>query len=194
MGLSLFAQSLFSLISITSITQVITTCIIQSPLISSRQQSDGQITFPYNYASSFRKIETKIEISSLENLFIIDAIPLSIGIEGVGGVMKTIFPKNTPIPSKKSIVFTRYLDSAINPSIRLFEGENALSQKNHFLGEFEAVGVPPAPRGDPQIQITFSIDHNGVLSLNAKVHTLFKLIFKLTLAPLPRNHTKMGTR
>jgi len=103
-----------------------------------------------------------------DGVVIIDATPLSLGIETVGGVMSKIVPKGTIIPTKKSQVFTTNQDNQSAVNIVVYEGERALTKDNHKLGQFDLTGIPMAPRGTPQIEVTFNIDENGILSVTAK--------------------------
>jgi heat shock protein 5 len=102
-----------------------------------------------------------------EGLVIIDATPLSLGIETVGGVMTKIIPKGSYIPTKKSQVFTTYQDNQPTVTISVYEGERPMVKDNHLLGKFDLTGIPPAPRGQPQIEVTFEVDQNSILSVSA---------------------------
>ena len=94
--------------------------------------------------------------------------PLSLGIETLGGVFTKLIEKNTTIPTKKSQVFSTAQDGQTAVTIRVFQGEREMASDNKLLGQFDLIGIPPAPRGMPQVEVTFDIDANGIVNVHAK--------------------------
>jgi molecular chaperone DnaK len=104
----------------------------------------------------------------VKDVLLLDVTPLSLGIETLGGVFTRLIDRNTTIPTRKSQVFSTAEDSQTAVTIRVFQGEREMAADNKLLGQFDLVGIPPAPRGMPQVEVTFDIDANGIVSVSAK--------------------------
>jgi len=101
-------------------------------------------------------------------VLLLDVTPLSLGIETLGGVFTKLIDRNTTIPTRKSETFSTAADSQTSVEIKVYQGERALAKDNRMLGVFQLIGIPPAPRGIPQVEVTFDIDANGILNVTAR--------------------------
>ena len=113
-------------------------------------------------------IQAGILSGDVKDVLLLDVTPLSLGIETLGGVMTRLIERNTTIPTKKTEVFSTAADSQTSVEIHVLQGEREMARDNRTLGKFHLVGIPPAPRGVPQIEVTFDIDANGILNVSAK--------------------------
>jgi molecular chaperone DnaK len=113
-------------------------------------------------------IQAGVLAGEVKDLLLLDVTPLSLGIETLGGVMTTLIPRNTTIPTRKSETFSTAGDSQTSVEVHVLQGERPLARDNRTLGRFQLVGIPAAPRGVPQIEVTFDIDANGIVNVSAK--------------------------
>lgn len=113
-------------------------------------------------------IQGGVLTGSIDDLVLIDVTPLSLGIETLGGVFTRLIPRNTAIPAKRTQVFSTAMDNQTQVGIKVYQGEREIAAKNKLLGQFELRGIPPAPRGVPQIEVSFDIDANGIVHVTAK--------------------------
>ncbi|MBI3031106.1 MAG: molecular chaperone DnaK [Candidatus Rokubacteria bacterium] len=113
-------------------------------------------------------VQAAVLTGEVKDLLLLDVTPLSLGIETLGGVMTRLIERNTTIPTKKSEVFTTAADSQTSVEVHVLQGERPMARDNRTLGKFHLVGIPPAPRGVPQIEVTFDIDANGIVNVSAK--------------------------
>jgi len=113
-------------------------------------------------------IQAGVLAGDVKDVLLLDVTPLSLGIETLGGVFTRIIERNTTIPTKKGQVFSTAEDNQNAVTIRVFQGEREMAADNKILGQFDLMGIPPAPRGMPQIEVTFDIDANGIVNVSAK--------------------------
>jgi len=113
-------------------------------------------------------VQAAVLTGEVKDVVLLDVTPLSLGIETLGGVMTTLIPRNTTIPTKKSETFTTAADNQDQVEVHVLQGERPMARDNRTLGKFNLVGIPPAPRGMPQIEVTFDIDANSILNVSAR--------------------------
>jgi molecular chaperone DnaK len=113
-------------------------------------------------------VQAGVLAGDVKDLLLLDVTPLSLGIETMGGVMTSLIQRNTTIPTRKSEIFSTASDNQTSVEVHVLQGERSMARDNRTLGKFHLVGLPPAPRGVPQIEVTFDIDANGIVNVSAK--------------------------
>ena len=113
-------------------------------------------------------VQAGVLAGDVKGVLLLDVTPLSLGIETLGGVMTVLIPRNTTIPAQKTETFSTAGDNQSSVEVHVLQGERPLARDNRTLGRFQLTGIPPAPRGMPQIEVSFDIDANGILTVSAK--------------------------
>ncbi|MBR9692493.1 Hsp70 family protein, partial [Candidatus Woesearchaeota archaeon] len=138
-------------------------------LVKSLTNKDGDKSVnPDEAVAMGAAIQGGVLAGEVKDVLLLDVTPLSLGIETLGGVFTQLIERNTTIPTKKSQVFSTAADNQTAVTIRAFQGERAMAADNKLLGQFDLIGIPPAPRGIPQVEVSFDIDANGIVAVNAK--------------------------
>ena len=120
-------------------------------------------------------IQGGVLAGEIKDLVLLDVTPLSLGIETLGGISTTLIERNTTIPAKKSQIFSTAADNQPSVDIHVVQGERKMAADNTTLGRFQLVGIPPAPRGMPQIEVTFDIDANGIINVSPQIEVTFDI-------------------